>query len=37
MKQNKYDEVKFFDKYSQMDRSTGGLESAGEGHILKMS
>ena len=35
MKQNKYDEVKFFDKYSQMDRSTGGLESAGEWHILK--
>lgn len=36
MKQNKYDEVKFFDKYSQMDRSMEGLESAGEWHILKI-
>lgn len=35
MKQNKYDEENFFDKYSQMERSIGGLEAAGEWHILK--
>jgi SAM-dependent methyltransferase len=35
MKQNKYDDNKFFNKYSQMERSTKGLESAGEWHILK--
>ena len=35
MKQNKYDDPNFFNKYSQMPRSTGGLESAGEWHILK--
>lgn len=35
MKQNKYDDNEFFKKYSQMDRSTKGLESAGEWHILK--
>lgn len=30
MKQNKYDDSGFFDKYSQMPRSIGGLEAAGE-------
>lgn len=30
MKQNKYDEQGFFLKYSQMGRSTRGLEAAGE-------
>ena len=30
MKENKYDDAKFFDKYSQMDRSRKGLEGAGE-------
>lgn len=30
MKQNKYDEQGFFEKYSQMPRSTGGLNNAGE-------
>lgn len=30
MKQNKYDEASFFENYSRMPRSTGGLESAGE-------
>lgn len=30
MKQNKYDDSGFFDKYSQMPRSTRGLEAAGE-------
>lgn len=30
MKQNKYDDAAFFTKYSQMARSIGGLEAAGE-------
>ena len=30
MKQNKYDDPAFFTNYSQMDRSTGGLDAAGE-------
>lgn len=30
MKENKYDEKIFFDKYSQMDRSRQGLQAAGE-------
>jgi SAM-dependent methyltransferase len=30
MKQNKYDEPDFFTKYSEMPRSVGGLENAGE-------
>lgn len=30
MKQNKYDEAAFFEKYSQMPRSIGGLDAAGE-------
>lgn len=30
MKENKYDEIGFFDKYSQMPRSIGGLNAAGE-------
>ena len=30
MKQNKYDDPAFFTKYSQMARSTGGLDAAGE-------
>ena len=35
MKQNKYDDINFFNKYSKMERSIGGLESAVEWHILK--
>lgn len=35
MKQNKYDDNIFFDKYSKMERSKNGLESAGEWHELK--
>lgn len=35
MKQNKYDNDEFFDKYSNMDRSKKGLEGAGEWHTLK--
>ncbi|WXR60970.1 class I SAM-dependent methyltransferase [Peptostreptococcaceae bacterium AGR-M142] len=35
MKENKYDEKVFFDKYSNMDRSKNGLEGAGEWHELK--
>lgn len=35
MKQNKYNDEAFFNKYSKMDRSIGGLDSAGEWHILK--
>ncbi|MWC29368.1 class I SAM-dependent methyltransferase [Paenibacillus sp. MMS18-CY102] len=35
MKQNKYDDQGFFDKYKEMPRSIGGLESAGEWPALK--
>lgn len=35
MKQNKYDEDKFFKKYIQMDRSIKGLAGAGEWQTLK--
>lgn len=35
MKENKYDDEKFFEKYSQMTRSVKGLEGAGEWHELK--
>lgn len=31
MKQNQYDDHDFFDKYSQMPRSIGGLQAAGSG------
>lgn len=35
MKENKYDEEFFFEKYSQMDRSRQGLQAAGEWPELK--
>lgn len=35
MRQNKYDDSLFFDKYKNMERSKNGLESAGEWHELK--
>jgi ubiquinone/menaquinone biosynthesis C-methylase UbiE len=35
MKQNKYDDSIFFDKYSNMKRSKNGLASAGEWQELK--
>ncbi|MCT2535316.1 methyltransferase domain-containing protein [Aquibacillus koreensis] len=35
MKQNKYDEARFFSAYEKMPRSTKGLEGAGEWHILR--
>lgn len=35
MKQNKYDDSIFFDKYSNMERSKNGLEAAGEWHELR--
>lgn len=35
MKQNKYDDELFFEKYSQMDRSKKGLDAAGEWSTLK--
>lgn len=35
MKENKYDDVKFFEQYSQMSRSVNGLNGAGEWHELK--
>ncbi|PIH56263.1 bifunctional 2-polyprenyl-6-hydroxyphenol methylase/3-demethylubiquinol 3-O-methyltransferase UbiG [Paenibacillus sp. LK1] len=35
MKQNKYDEAEFFGNYSQMARSTQGLDAAGEWHELQ--
>ncbi|HBE86143.1 MAG TPA: SAM-dependent methyltransferase, partial [Lachnoclostridium sp.] len=35
MKQNPYDNKAFFEKYSQMDRSTKGLAGAGEWKTLE--
>ncbi|MDI2588628.1 class I SAM-dependent methyltransferase [Psychrobacillus sp. NEAU-3TGS] len=35
MKQNKYDDVNFFNAYKKMARSVKGLEGAGEWHVLK--
>lgn len=35
MKQNKYDDTIFFEKYSKMDRSTKGLAGAGEWETLE--
>lgn len=35
MKENIYDNDSFFAKYSQMDRSVGGLQAAGEWHELE--
>ncbi|WP_057913711.1 class I SAM-dependent methyltransferase [Peribacillus muralis] len=35
MKQNKYDDSKFFSAYKQMPRSIKGLEGAGEWHVFK--
>ena len=35
MKQNKYDDPVFFEKYSRMERSQRGLEAAGEWTILR--
>lgn len=35
MKENKYDDQTFFEKYSQMSRSTDGLEGAGEWGTLQ--
>ena len=35
MKQNKYDDNIFFEKYNNMERSKNGLEAAGEWHELR--
>jgi hypothetical protein len=35
VKENKYDDKIFFDKYSNMERSIKGLEGAGEWYELK--
>lgn len=35
MKQNKYDDINFFNQYSKMQRSTMGLSGAGEWHVLR--
>lgn len=35
MKENKYDDLTFFEKYAQMDRSRKGLEAAGEWSTLR--
>ncbi|GIP31797.1 bifunctional 2-polyprenyl-6-hydroxyphenol methylase/3-demethylubiquinol 3-O-methyltransferase UbiG [Paenibacillus sp. J2TS4] len=35
MRQNKYDELEFFEKYSQMPRSIDGLKAAGEWHAFR--
>lgn len=34
MKENKYDDINFFNQYSQMQRSVEGLKGAGEWHVL---
>lgn len=34
MKENKYDDEKFFSQYSRMSRSVEGLQGAGEWHVL---
>ncbi len=36
MKENKYDEVGFFEKYNSMNRSKYGLQAAGEWHELQL-
>lgn len=35
MKENKYDNIEFFNQYKQMPRSTGGLKAAGEWPVLQ--
>lgn len=35
MKENKYDDNRFFSQYSQMSRSVKGLDGAGEWHVLR--
>ena len=35
MKENKYDNEQFFEKYSEMERSKNGLDGAGEWSELK--
>ena len=35
MKENKYDEINFFEQYSAMDRSKQGLKGAGEWYVLR--
>jgi cyclopropane fatty-acyl-phospholipid synthase-like methyltransferase len=35
MKENKYDNISFFDKYKQMPRSVEGLKAAGEWHVFQ--
>ncbi|WP_313380480.1 class I SAM-dependent methyltransferase [Proteiniphilum saccharofermentans] len=35
MKENKYNEVSFFEQYGKMNRSLNGLDGAGEWHVLK--
>ena len=35
MKENKYNEKTFFEKYSQMSRSVLGLKGAGEWHEFR--
>ncbi|MBU5674851.1 class I SAM-dependent methyltransferase [Alkaliphilus sp. MSJ-5] len=35
MKENKYDDIQFFNQYKQMARSVGGLQAAGEWHELQ--
>ena len=35
MKENKYDDAAFFEKYSRMPRSREGLAAAGEWHALR--
>ena len=37
MKENKYDDDRFFSQYAQMSRSVEGLQGAGEWHILPVS
>ena len=37
MKENKYDDPVFFEKYSQMERSKKGLKGAGELSLIHIS
>lgn len=35
MKENKYDDLEFFNRYSRMPRSIAGLAGAGEWHAFR--
>lgn len=35
MKENKYDNINFFNQYKKMPRSVEGLKAAGEWHVVE--